>query len=389
MHKIKGFTLIELSIVLLIVGLLIAGAAQAFNLYIAKTRLQETKTNLGQIHQALENFVAEKGRMPCPSPLGAAVNTPAYGNEDCSTASGSMRVAGARDTAADADAAFDPVLIGTIPIRTLSLPDGKMVDGYRHRFQYVVTESMTDVLTFNKNHGVLNLIDGATPPNSVAIPPNTGTYIVYSLGQKGAGGYSVGGIMGQACEPASKDGENCDNNNATFIKTDQRSTADGPVYFDDIFDYTEPEADNIMPSGAVMAFDLAACPKGWTPFGDAAGRTVIGTGSYQETLIDPAGNPSPTPITINYALRQKDGKSFHTLNVNEMPPHSHGITNLNNYAEMDWIPRNGGGAGGFMALNGDGSGPWISQVIAVLNTGNGAPHENRQPSVALTYCRKD
>jgi len=368
MLKARGFTLIELSIVLLIVGLIIAGAAQAFNLYITHKRFQETQTNLGQIHQALANFLGENGRLPCPAPLDAPANTPAYGNEDCSTSSGSIRVPGARDTAADANAAVDPILIGTIPTRTLSLPDYKMTDGYRHRFQYAVSESMTASFTYDKNYGVLNLIDAATPPNPVGAP-NAGTYVVYSLGQRGLGGYSVNGVLGEACDLASKDAENCDNSNATFVRTDQRSTSDGPLYFDDIFDYVEPEADNIIPSGAVMAFDLAACPKGWTAEPNAAGRFVIGMGTLG-------------PDT--YSLRQAGGAARHTLTVAEMPSHTHPVQGRRAGVRYEmgvaqpmqdaWeVPTGGPDFVGF----------------SVAATGGGQPHENRPPYVAYLYCRKD
>ena len=34
-----------------------------------------------------------------------------------------------------------------------------------------------------------------------------------------------------------------------------------------------------IPTGAVMSFNLASCPSGWTEYSAAAGRTVIGRGN--------------------------------------------------------------------------------------------------------------
>jgi hypothetical protein len=37
-----------------------------------------------------------------------------------------------------------------------------------------------------------------------------------------------------------------------------------------------------VPSGAVMAFNLPKCPKGWTPVDDFIGKTIIGSGKIND-----------------------------------------------------------------------------------------------------------
>ncbi|MEA3190455.1 MAG: hypothetical protein QOD77_1037 [Thermoplasmata archaeon] len=121
----------------------------------------------------------------------------------------------------------------------------------------------------------------------------------------------------------------------------------------------DPPAPDPVPSGMVAAFDLAACPGGWTAFTAAAGRNVIGVGAG-------AGLSART-------LGQTGGEETHTLSVAEMPSHAHGIYTI---AEGQW-----GGAVGRPAMSGGIGGNTDS-------TGGGSAHNVMDPFVALLYCKK-
>ena len=69
---------------------------------------------------------------------------------------------------------------------------------------------------------------------------------------------------------------------------------------------------DILPAGAVVAFDLKdGCPPGWNPVEDAAGRTIVGTGTGAGLSVR------------NY--RDRGGEERHLLEVAEMPRHSHAL----------------------------------------------------------------
>ncbi|MFZ5893425.1 MAG: hypothetical protein ACOY0T_20355 [Myxococcota bacterium] len=71
-------------------------------------------------------------------------------------------------------------------------------------------------------------------------------------------------------------------------------------------------AQQVVPTGAVMAFDLAKCPPGWTELEAARGRTLIGV---------TAGLARGTPV----------GSNSVALTVAQMPAHSHtGTTGAGN-----------------------------------------------------------
>lgn len=74
MFKLKsqnGFTLIELSIVMLIVGLLLVGLLAPLSTQIEQEERQTTLADLQQIKEALYGFTMVNGRLPCPDCQGA------------------------------------------------------------------------------------------------------------------------------------------------------------------------------------------------------------------------------------------------------------------------------------------------------------------------------
>jgi len=64
---LKGFTLVEMAMVLAIVTLLMAGLLPTISGQIEQQRSTETKKQLYEIQQALIGFALIKGRLPCPA----------------------------------------------------------------------------------------------------------------------------------------------------------------------------------------------------------------------------------------------------------------------------------------------------------------------------------
>ena len=78
----RGFSLIEVAIVLLILGILLGGMTTPLMVYEDQRRTREAKVRLGRAEAALLSFAVTYGRLPCPTyePDPAAVG---YGLEDC------------------------------------------------------------------------------------------------------------------------------------------------------------------------------------------------------------------------------------------------------------------------------------------------------------------
>jgi hypothetical protein len=123
----------------------------------------------------------------------------------------------------------------------------------------------------------------------------------------------------------------------------------------------------LVPSGAVVAFNLAACPVGWGPVAAAQGRTIIGV------------NPSGANGLSTRILNETVGEETHTMQLSELVPHTHGeiVSNTNGYTGADGQA----GGNGYLGTN--------HGVVATASAGGGAPFNNMQPSLALLYCQKD
>lgn len=66
-NRARGFSLIELAVVMLILGALFAGILIPFSTQIEQRRVADTQKTLLEIREALIGFAAAKGRLPCPA----------------------------------------------------------------------------------------------------------------------------------------------------------------------------------------------------------------------------------------------------------------------------------------------------------------------------------
>jgi hypothetical protein len=145
----------------------------------------------------------------------------------------------------------------------------------------------------------------------------------------------------------------------------------------------------VVPAGAVMAFDLEACPPGWTELATARGRTIVGT------------NPSAGAGLSARARGAAFGAESAALAAANLPPHSHsGATRAadapgGTEPYRDYNNAGCGAPGRGIAYVGGvdclqnswrehthpfttGDGPGASQPFGIV-----------QPSLALLYCKKN
>lgn len=67
MHRQRGFTLVELSIVILIMGLILGGLAMPLSVQRENARLKEAAGQIADIKEALLGFALVNGFLPCPA----------------------------------------------------------------------------------------------------------------------------------------------------------------------------------------------------------------------------------------------------------------------------------------------------------------------------------
>jgi prepilin-type N-terminal cleavage/methylation domain-containing protein len=287
MKNNNGFTLIELTVVLIITGLIVAGASHAFYLWLVQHRLDVTKQRMAAIEAALVKHVQENGDLPCAAPR-VDRSDPGYGREsDCSGAAPT-------GTAQTAGSGGRNVRIGAVPVRTLDLSDEHRLDGWYSSFTYAVTEVLaSDNPLFDINLGAISIIDenGA----SVITPDGSALYAVVSHGYEGD------------CA-SGMDAENC-NDDDTF-RAAPFSTGDNTGFFDDFIAFaTDIEGSTISnmercsDSGMLFApSDPAADAQGcvFVPsladMSCPAGEAMIGFigGTLQCAAVGGGGGPPPS-----------------------------------------------------------------------------------------------
>ncbi|TNE32512.1 MAG: prepilin-type N-terminal cleavage/methylation domain-containing protein [Alphaproteobacteria bacterium] len=313
--RLEGFTLIELAIVIVISGFIMASLSAGITMYRKQAVLDKTDNHIDAVSLAVKQMFNEGlgGRYPRPAGRNLGPSDPDYGIEisaadaaalaigDC-TASMVCKVAGARD--ADGDGNVDPVLIGAVPVRTMrdmllsfitsqyqlyegagllhSFTAGIKVtesasydfnlDGWGRAFTYAVTENLTDPATYDDLYGSIAVeTEGG---ESLLGEPGSAHVLFVSHGPDGKGAYTPDGKLYRACNATlGNDQENC-NDDSTFI-SGLMSLGDNAEYFDDFLRFFTRGSSTIWrPSSSVGAGIYNTNP----------GRVGIGTDAPTQKL---------------------------------------------------------------------------------------------------------
>ena len=201
----RGFTLIEMAIVLTIIGLMIGGGLLAIGPLVDKAKFNQTNTTLDQVENALVLFVIRNNRLPCPALGTTLASDPVnYGIE--------QPIGGGTCTATAAT--------GVIPWRTLGLDEAYSTDAWNDRLSYYAaqpgqlgtgaTAATTTAASIQRNGttyptGPFLTVTNATTSQPIT-PPATSNdqaaYVLVSHGKSGWYSYSKPGTAAAIIHPA-------------------------------------------------------------------------------------------------------------------------------------------------------------------------------------------
>ncbi len=221
----KGFSLIEMSVVILIVGLIAGAGFSILNSSLNRNDYSNTKAKITEIKRAMQRYYTKNSKLPCPANRAAKYGDSDYGTDaysgSCTTASivgNTVRIS-------------NLVRQGAVPTRALDLADEMMYDEYGMKFTYAVTEAATT----SAADGIITINDGI--PTTIT---TSAVYVIVSHGSDKKGAYTAGGAIGIACAiTLGRDNENCDNNptatNTTFTSAQFNDLSRGTTaWFDDV-----------------------------------------------------------------------------------------------------------------------------------------------------------
>jgi prepilin-type N-terminal cleavage/methylation domain-containing protein len=178
----KGFTLVELALVLIIFGLVLSAVMAGFTLYNKQATAGKTDEAMQNSDAALLEYVARFGVYPCPADPtlgpgdanygreqrdgGLAPGDPGYDDADCIFPATAKL---GKDS--DGDGTGDNILIGSIPSVTITerllatnvmdsdFTDHDSTDGWGRKLTYAVTERLTDLSDYNSYEGAIGIVD--------------------------------------------------------------------------------------------------------------------------------------------------------------------------------------------------------------------------------------
>lgn len=235
--KGRGYTLIELTVVLLLVALLLGGMLPKLSGKIEQQRMDDVRAQLNEIREALIGYAVANGRLPCPA----------------SSASSGAEGFAAGGSAADGNCSnfYD----GLVPAATLGLAtaDGYAVDPWGNRIHYAVTSWSNNTYTRTNGMGTVgisNLVPNGTPylqvcstatgitvtncASGMALTASPGVpALVYSTGRNG-------GYGGTGVDETANPNPNSNNNDRVFVSHTPAAAASGNGEFDDVMVWLSP-----------------------------------------------------------------------------------------------------------------------------------------------------
>ena len=259
----SGFTLIEMAIVMVISGLMVAAGFQAYKVYTKSKFTSDAFEKQEIISGSISTYRTSAGRLPCPADPSAPLTATSSGREIASCATlrlattpvgtcmeGVCKALG-RDTSADVDTAGDPVLIGAIPFADIKQGAGigttklnkdltykDVLDPWGYQMTYIVSAYLTDGVNPAVNqpsYGAVFVRTPAIPPATpidLIQPPGSAHYALISHGDNHMGAYSADGTRPFPCTAGTADFTNCDGSG--IVSVGVRTLQAGAAYFDDV-----------------------------------------------------------------------------------------------------------------------------------------------------------
>jgi prepilin-type N-terminal cleavage/methylation domain-containing protein len=213
----RGFTLIEMAIVLVVIGLVVGGGLAAVGPVITSTKITETKAKLDTLEAALTLYAIQYSCLPCPAALNgdgtAQFVTPASG---CGASCTSDR--------------------GVVPWQTLGLSRADGSDAFGTRISYEVTPALVVAGSMNRSgttYTPLGTVDINTAAGAVIT--TAAAYVLVSHGPNRHYGYGedTGTIITAPAGGSTVEDDNQATADDDYIQ-DDFSMAPGATYFDDI-----------------------------------------------------------------------------------------------------------------------------------------------------------
>ena len=159
----RGFSLIDLAIVMTIVGVLLAGFLTTYKLYQTTHAMAVTEQNFNAVQEAIGAYISVQKHYPVPAGYGLVDGETGYGLSasaanitTCGSTPGHGKVCKGGNGVDS-----EQVLVGLVPFSDLNLAPEQARDGYGRLFTYAVSQALTVASADPNANGSSDLIDEA------------------------------------------------------------------------------------------------------------------------------------------------------------------------------------------------------------------------------------
>ncbi|HTH95419.1 MAG TPA: type II secretion system protein [Rhodocyclaceae bacterium] len=216
--QIKGFTLAEMAIVMVLITLLIGGLMSPLTAQRDADARRNTQQALNTAREALFGYAIQHGRLPCPARMdiptgatGAGIEATIRGSGDCACTSSSA--ASSHGISGNSGGCNGNTVFGVLPWVTLGLDE---TDAWNNRYSYLVTAYYARTSGIQSNFDC-DTVSPEPPPNNAAFAlcskglglvrdssslnwsplttANEAPAIVVSHGNNGLGAYGPNGLL--------------------------------------------------------------------------------------------------------------------------------------------------------------------------------------------------
>lgn len=238
----SAFSLIELAVVLVILGILLAAGITMGQSAVKSAERLNTLERMAVIKQALDAYAARNGYLPCPGNPTTLATSASYGSESRNATAGLGCVAVAGQVFQ-----VSGVWYGSLPVRNLGLDDSFMRDPWNGKLTYAVSGLHVGTTgngwnSYAANNGAIEIRTGTVASyrtvttTTAGGPGASATYTVVSHGRNGRGAYPGTAATARACTGTTGneiDLQNCDRADAIFFDTTFNEGTQDTTQFDD------------------------------------------------------------------------------------------------------------------------------------------------------------
>jgi len=212
--NIKGFSLIELAIVITIIGITLAAGLTVLTEYSKISKIAQTKVIIEEVMEAIDDYADEFGALPCPADPTVSFSDAEYGISSYTT------------FCPEAPLRSGGTAMGMVPFGQLALYPSTTMDAWGRKLTYVIKENSASGTGLASGSIDLDVkdYDGSTSYAGVVV-------LVYSHGANGYGAYLGRGFSRLSDTAGSTQEQNNNDPALEFNAAFSKAAYDDIMYF--------------------------------------------------------------------------------------------------------------------------------------------------------------